>query len=249
MLTTVLTCSAAFADQSLRKIDVYKGGGILPQVVDSADWKTSLYFHNMDTSKLNVVLYFMGDKGKPMTLPFAAGDAESVVFQIEPNNTRILETLGTGSLKQGFAAVFTCDKACDDPTSKSIPSKLAVFAVFRQHVPGRADSEAVVPVEMPEQDVHIVFDNRGNYATGIALLTMMGGAITMKVMDETGTTIVSDILQLEEFEKTVFVLADKYPATAGKYGCIEFTGSGLAAMGLRFNPNGSFTSTHAITIH
>ena len=221
----------------------------LPQVADSADWKTSLYFHNMDTSRLNVVLYFMDDKGKPMNLPFAIGNAESVHVGIEPNNTRILETLGTGSLKPGFAAVFTCDKACDDPTSKATASKLAVFAVFRQHVPGRADSEAVVPAEMPEQDAHIVFDNRSNYATRIALLTMMGGAITMKVMDESGTTIASDRLQLEEFEKTVLVLADKHPATPGKYGCIEFTGSGLAAMGFCFNPNGSFTSTHANTIY
>jgi hypothetical protein len=249
LLATFLTCSACFAEQRVRKMDVYSGGGLLPQIVDSAQWKTTLYFHNMDTATVYVALYFVDDKGNPMRLPFTSGDFASASFAIEPRNTRVMESSGTGSLKQGYAAVWTCDKPCSDLTSKAIDSKLAFYAVFRSHIEGRMDSEAVVPVEMPEPDAHIVFDNRNDYSTGIALLNFMGGDITVTIRDQTGNTLATEILRIPEDEKTVFVLADKYPVTAGKYGCIEFSGSGLAAMGLRFNPGGAFTSTHAITMH
>ena len=49
-----------------------------------------------------------------------------------------------------------------------------------------------------------------------------------------------------------FSLADRYPLTVGEVGSVEFDASsdgdlgGLAGIGLRFNPNGSFTSVPLI---
>jgi hypothetical protein len=43
-------------------------------------------------------------------------------------------------------------------------------------------------------------------------------------------TLTTEILQIAEDENTDSVLAEKYPITAGEYGCVEVSGDGLAAM-------------------
>jgi hypothetical protein len=241
-------CSAAFAEQNYRKIDVYNGGGLLPQVVDSSEWKTTIYFHNGDSSAINAALLFLDDKGDPMSLPVNGKSAPGGVFALSPGDTTVLETDGTGPLKQGYALVLTCDRPCSESTSKAVYSKLGFYAVVRQRVQDRTDSEAVVPAEMPEKSVRILFDNRSGYSTGLALVNFMGGNIAITIRDQNANVLAADMLQIPQDAKSVFVLADKYRATAGKYGSIELSGSGLAAMGLRFSPGGSFTSSHAITM-
>jgi hypothetical protein len=249
LILAVVTSALASVDQRTHKLDLYTGGGIFTQVVDSAEWKTTFVFHNMDVTPINVVIFFRDDKGLPLILPIGGRLSMTYVFTLPVNYTMVIETDGTGSLKQGYAVVYTCDKMCADATSKPIDAKLASAAIFRQHVEGRQDSEAVVPIEMPEKDAHVVFDNRGGYQTGIALLNFMGGAVTVTIRDQAGATLATDTLNVAEDEKTVFVLASKYPVTAGKYGSVEIQGDGVAVMGLRFNPSGSFTSCHAMTMH
>jgi hypothetical protein len=47
-------------------------------------------------------------------------------------------------------------------------------------------------------------------------------------------------------EHTSFSLADKFPSLAGGVGTLEISSEGVTALGLRFNPSGSFTSIQSM---
>jgi hypothetical protein len=232
-------------------MDVWSGGGVFTHVADSSEWKTIFYFHNMDSTTIYVRIVFWDDKGTSFAFPIEGVNlppATGVTFSMTPNSTKQLATAGQGALKQGYAEVMTCDRKCSDPGSVYVQSRLGAMAVFRQRVAGRQDSEAVVPMELPDRVAHLVFDNRQGYATGFAFVNQSDSADTVAVAiwDDTGNILKQESVTLAPWEKRVFSLADKYAETAGKHGSFDLTGRAVAALGLRFSPGGSFTSSHAM---
>jgi hypothetical protein len=234
-----------------RALEVAPGGGIFAHVVDSREWTTSFYITNMDTSSAYVGLLLTDDRGGPMLIPIGGVSSFLFSFILAPDQTTVLETDGVGSLKQGYGLLVTCDRPCSDPASQlKFGLSLGAEAVFRQRIPGHSDSEAVVPMERPEFHTHVVFDGRSGFVTGIALLNLGDGPITVTVRDHLGAVIVNENLSVPKYQKTVFVMGTRYPATTGRYGTIEFKATGgVIALGIRFNPNGSFTSSHALSAY
>lgn len=230
-------------------VDVWPGGGVFPQVVDSSGWKTSMFITNIDVVPVNVGLMFFKDHGEEMVLPIQGRQVTDVTFTLEADRSILFETEGVGDLKQGYAVLITCDRKCSDADSVLIHGKIGAVAVFRQHVPGRPDNEAVVPLEQAEEHIHIMFDSRAGFLTGIALMNIDAETISVTIRDQAGAVLVTDYIELGKWEKSVFVLETKYPAVAGKYGVVEFKGYGIQAMGLRFNSDGAFTSSHSMSVH
>ena len=246
----LLTLSATAAEDGVRKMDVWPGGGIFVQVVDSSEWRTAFQLTNVDSKTVYGALGFMDDNGALMKLPIAGMVTTSGVgFTLEPNETIVLSTEGTGALKQGWAGLFTCDIRCSDPASKVIPSKIVAAAILRQSVAGRQDSEAVVPMDVPDKPVLILFDNRNGYSTGLALVNVMSTTqnYSIRVLDSQGLVVGEESLALASDQKRVFVIGTRFPQSAGRYGHVVISGGPVVAMGLRFCPNGSFTSSHAMT--
>lgn len=230
-------------------IDVWPGGGLFPQVVDSSGWKTSMFITNLDATTVNVGLMFFNDRGDEMFLPIQGRQVSDVAFTLEPDRSILFETEGVGDLKQGYGLLVTCNRQCSDPASEPIRSRIGAIATFRQRVSGRPDNEAVVPLEQAEEHIHIMFDSRAGLVTGIALMNLGAESITVTIRDHLGAVLVADSLQVGKWEKSVFALETKYPAVVGKYGIVEFQGYGILAMGLRFNPDGAFTSSHSMSVH
>ena len=58
-----------------------------------------------------------------------------------------------------------------------------------------------------------------------------------------------DKITLTALNHMAFETTNRYPETIGKNGVIEFTVGtwGVPALGLLFNPRGSFTSIHALS--
>lgn len=231
-------------------VDVWPGGGVFPQLVDSSGWKTSIFITNMDTAPVNMAIFFLNDRGDPMSLPVGGRQVAAIATSLQPDRSYLIETDGVGDLKQGYAVLMGCDRPCSDASSLPVNTvKLGAISVFRQRVPGRPDNEAVVPLEQPESHVHIAFDSRAGLVTGIAVLNLAAESVALTIRDQNGLVLVTDYLTVPKFEKTVFALETKYPAVVGKFGIVEIRGFGILAMGLRFNQDGAFTSSHSMSVH
>jgi hypothetical protein len=90
----------------------------------------------------------------------------------------------------------------------------------------------------------IPFDNRNGFATGIALANVDSkpNSPILTFRDGEGKQILSTTIALGTGEHVAFSLADKYPSLALGVGTLEINSDGVTALGLRFNPTGSFTS-------
>ena len=122
--------------------------------------------------------------------------------------------------------------------------------IFRYSLNGQ---EAVVPLESRNASGYLLaFDHTAGTATGVAINTVSAQAVNIPVIvrDDTGTQIVSDTLNLAANGHLAFTLAvDKYPATAGGRGTIEFdtpAGTQIGALGIRIPLAPTFTTLPAL---
>lgn len=125
---------------------------VLSQLADGAGWMTSITLVNLEDSPSEYQVDFYDDSGNPMKLDFSTGSWSSISGTLAVNGSVVLETTGNSSvLKQGYAIVN--DTICCP--------RFGGHAVFRNHIAGRPDSEAVVPLSSYEWEGQYVlaFDN------------------------------------------------------------------------------------------
>jgi hypothetical protein len=188
-----------------------------------------------------VTLTFYSDNGQKWSLPIAgSGPAQQKSFELGANASAFLETSGTtATVSTGWASV---------EGSVSGSGGVGATAVFRSHVVGRLDFEAVSAMSAASaKGVLLSFDNRNGFATGIAIVnTGTTGVVPITVRDDKGSVVVTENLALGADAHVSFSLSDRYPMVGGRAGTVEIGSSSAAALGLRFNPGGSFTSTPSI---
>lgn len=212
-----------------------------PQVVDGTTWKTTFTVYSRSGRTAQVTIQFYSDNGVPLALPIVGlGSVTSVQAGLGPFDSATFETEGTGAtLLVGWAQVDS-------------DNEVGGLAVFRQRVPGQQDTEAAVPFTAPAGGLISSFDNTRGFVTGIALVNNSFGPVTLNVglTAEGGEMLGSRVVTLNPRNHTSFVLADRFPEVAGKRGTIQISGATnqvtvegiITALGLRFNPKGSFTS-------
>ena len=99
----------------------------------------------------------------------------------------------------------------------------------------------------------LAFDNTNGFGMGVAIVNSDGFShnITVTIRDENGNTIATEIFTMAGSTHSSFLLKDRWPgATANRRGTAYFMsdGRGLAVLGLRYNPQGAFTSVHSLEI-
>ncbi len=222
---------------------VFIGDIVIPQIAEGATWKTSFVINNLDVTTKHCKLLFFNDDGTDMFLPIVGiGTVKSVDMVLNPGGTAFFESPGTSTtLIQGWASVLK------DNSNDSIGG----MAIFRQSIPGVEPSEAVVPI-VSQFDGHfvLVFDNTGSFVTSMAIAnpTLVNVVATATIKDEFGNVIDQQSLSLPSYNHQAFAIPSYWPSTAGRRGSIEFltNGYGIAVLGLRFNPYGSFTSFNVL---
>jgi hypothetical protein len=128
------------------------------------------------------------------------------------------------------------------------------FIIFRQRVEGRPDFEATVPL-CSNQDwlFTLPFDNRDAFVTALAVVNPGTKPIKVRVgiLGFTGAPMVRSLepIDLAPRQQSAFTLPERFPVTVDKAGVLvveaDFLGAvggGLSALGLRFNPEGAFTT-------
>ncbi len=223
---------------------VFIGDTVIPQVVDGSTWQTSFIIRNLESTSKHCQLLFFADDGSDLDLPLVGlGASRGVDLTINSGGTMFFQTTGDSTaLLQGWALLVE-----DNPNDS-----IGGVAVFRQRVPGRPDSEAVVPV-VSRLDGHfvLIFDNTNGFVTGMAIANPTGNSVmaTASILDEFGKPIDQQTLSLSAYSHLAFSIPDTWASTAGHRGSIEFqtSGYGIGVLGLRFNPFGSFTSFDTLT--
>lgn len=222
------------------KVVVFPGDRVIAQFVDGGSWKTSMYFVNLENHSVSFQVLFFDDNGNDMSVQVVGqGSVRGLNITLQTAGSIEFETAGTAAnLQQGWALL-----------SQSTNDSVGGMAIFRQSVPGRPDQEAVVPI-VSQYDSHFVllFDNTA-FTTAIALAnpTTSPVSIPVNIRNQAGQIIDQRTIQLDAYSHTAFPLPDTWASTAGRRGAIEFlaTGSGVGALGLRFNGS-AFTSFHVL---
>ena len=222
--------------------------GSLAHLVSNQDWTTTFTLVNTSGGDAQTELNLLGDDGNPLSLPLELpqqGATESLVttpsfdWTLAPNASLIVQTdssttgapLQTGSAQLGATA------------------GVGGFAIF--HLNPTAQ-EAVVPLEIRKANSYLLaFDNTNDAALGVALANISAQAanVAVVVRDDAGVQIGSDSLPAAASGHSAFVLSDRFPATAGLRGTIEFDtplGGQISVLGVRTTPPGSLTPIPAL---
>jgi len=218
---------------------------IFPHLATGGGWETVIVVVNLSDSAVDYNQYFYDTAGKPL----------AVTFRTIPDD-RIVTSTGTDThLPPGATLSYLLyDQGGPLVTGWSVIAydsanvRLGGYAIFRQRNAGRPDFEALVPLSGFDDDEFVMpFDNTAGSSTAMAIVNP-GGTLTSNVTaivrDVQGRTIGTGTISLGPQTQQSFLLADKFPVTAGKIGSIRFSGSTnrLTGLGFRFNSAGSFAT-------
>jgi hypothetical protein len=252
MLLRTIVWTLALAVASLNAADGRKAAyvslldEVLPQIADGGGWRTTLTLVNHGDDEARYTVTFHDANGAALRLSLVGiGVVSTYSGRIAVNGSVVLQTSGTGELRQGWAYV--------DQTV----GRIAGMAIFGQTNPdtGRTQEAVVSLTTWSDDDFSVPFDNTGGFVTALALCHARperfasSTTATAAFYDEQGSRIHLDQITLQPGQRLAFATADRWPELAGKRGTMRFTTPGLylSALGLRFNPGGSFTSVHTLS--
>jgi virginiamycin B lyase len=230
-------------DGAIVRIQVAVANGVFAHIAAGGSWTTSISLVNTTTVPISLTTAFYGDDGSPLTLPVTATaqgasqttTAASVNATIKPNATLQI-SLGAQmpSLATGWARVLSS-------------GPVGGFAIFRTSSANSPVSEGTVALQnQAVSTITIPYDNTGGFATGVALanLSTSSAILTATSWDDSGNRLGTQNITLAASGHTSFAVSTQFPETAGLGGVLVFQGSsvGIAGLGLRFSPFGTFTS-------
>lgn len=230
-------------DQGRRDVVIFSGDTVVPQVVDGGGWKTTFILVNLVDRVAPFVLLFFSDAGTDLPLPIVGiGTFRGIRGTIPIGGSVTLETEGIASTTTSGWAII----------ERAVNDVVGGMAIFRSRASGRNDSEAVIPI-VTKYDKRFVlpFDETNGFVTATAMANPYPSRVdfAIEVHDEGGQVILRDSAYLPPYGHIAFPLVSRYPQLAGKRGVIGFSMNnfGVAMLGLRFNPAGSFTSFNVMT--
>jgi len=225
------------------RVQVAVANGVFAHIAAGGSWTTLISLVNATTVPITVATSFYGDDGSALTLPItitAQGASQttasaSVNAIIKPNATLQI-SLGAAmqSLATGWARVLSS-------------GPVGGFAIFRTSSSNSPVSEGTVPLQSQAVSaITIPYDNTGGFATGVALtnLSTSSAVLTATSWDLSGNQLGTQSIPVAASGHTSFVVSTQFPETAGVGGVLVFqsSGVGIAGLGLRFSPFGTFTS-------
>ena len=253
LITLALVALPAIAEEkSVRKISVFLDSAIPHFAVGGPQWQTTFIFHNPSEELEKFYLSFFGDNGLPLAVPVLGGMHSSVLITLLPHATYKLVSDYRPELSSlSGGALITDPYTCSD--CRFYYSTVHTIFAMNDLQQGKFLCEATVPQESAyENNVVLVYDQKG-YVMGVALMNPSASEIkkvTATVYNEGNQLLRTEQFYMDPLTHQAFGLSDRYPETAGKLGYVKFSTEGMggiAGIGLRFSPNGTFTSMHFIS--
>ena len=207
----------------------------LPQIAFGGGWYAALYFSNTTSSAVSIQVNFVGGNGGPLSVPIlGTGSASSRTIGLNPGATAVLELPNTGDLVQGWAEAM-------------LPPGVVGYAVFRQSVPGRADQEALVPLDSESSQTAVLVFDDSNLTTSVAFLnpSSQETTVTVTIHGQSGTQVGGTQIVLPARSRQAAILRNlpDLGAAAGQRGWARFsvTNGAVSVLGLRAGAE-AFTS-------
>jgi trimeric autotransporter adhesin len=240
ILTLLGTCKA---------VTVSPGDTVIAQIATGGTWKTSIQLINMGTKPAQYTISFYDDLGaaQPLTI-VGSGRSTSVNGALAVGASRTIEIEEPGNnVIQGWGWMQTTD---------SIGGQV----VFRQRVPGSPDFEGAVPLSS-QSDRHFFmpFDQTNGAISAYAMANTSPGTqqVFITFRDESGNELRRATINFGGLSHQALTLK-QFPELDGRRGYAEvtvpFTGvpagidTSVAIMGLRFNPNGQFSTSFPLIL-
>jgi len=199
---------------------------VLPQFASGGGWYTAMYFTMTGSgSALPFAVNFIGNDGNPLNVPALGGS--SVMVNLAPRGTALIEAPNMGSLTQGYVSAV-------------LPPGVTGYAVFRQTVAGKPDQEAVVPLSgVTSTNDTLIFDDTA-FTTSMAVVGLSSASSTVFVTarDVGGNVIGTGTIALPPNGKVATALRDVpgLAGIAGQRGSANFSiaPGDVAVLGIRF---------------
>jgi hypothetical protein len=220
--------------------------GALSHIAAGGWWDTTITVINTSTVPAAISVVFRSDNGTALSLPFkltqqtaTQGTGSSVNALVNPTSGVLIETGALPNTVVGWADVMSS-------------GPVGGFAIMRSSPPNDKASEATVPLQNSSpSSVTIPFDNTSGYVMGVALANLAVGSaiVNATVWDENGSQLGVQQILLPGNGHVSFALADRVSLTNGKRGIVQFqnTSGGIAGLGLRFSPAGTFTDVPVLS--
>lgn len=218
--------------------------GVLSHIAAGGGWTTVATFVNTSSSAVPVTVALHNDDGSTLSLPVTTTQqgssqtttSSSVSATINPDATLLISMGGqTANTVVGWA----------DVTSTG---PVGGFAIFRETPTSGLPSEGTVPLQSTfPSSLTLPYDNTAGFVMGVALanLSTSSANVTATMWDDSGILLGTQIITIAGSGHTAFVLPTELSLTTGRRGIVQFQSAatgGLAGIGLRFSPFGTFTS-------
>jgi hypothetical protein len=215
--------------------------GVLAHIAAGGAWTTVITLINASSAAVPVTVAFHNDDGSALSLPVTTTNqgatltttTSSVTATINPNATSLITTGQLASTVVGWA-----DVSSSGPVNG--------FAIFRTASSNSPVSEGTVPLQTQfPTTITVPYDNTAGFVMGVALANLSASTanVTATIWDDSGNQLGTQTITIAGSGHSSFVLPTQISLTAGKRGIVQFQSSGgIAGLGLRFSPFGTFTS-------
>jgi hypothetical protein len=215
---------------------------VFPQIAAGGGWETIVVLLNLGP-RVDFTLRFYDDYGQPVPYTFRTYPEMEVVTSpaiegyLSPRGSFNFSLYDVGDTHVAWA-VLSYDTAF---------ARMGAYTILRQFGKDRPPAEAIVPLSSTHDSRFCMpFDNIQGFTSAMAIVNPSTSTshATVVVYDLNGAEITRDYLTLPPGNHRAFAIPAQFPSTAGTLGTIyvESDTSMLAAMGLRFNPAGAFTT-------
>jgi hypothetical protein len=220
--------------------------GVLSHIAAGGGWTTVITLVNNSQASVPVTVSLYNDDGSALSLPV------TITQQGTSQTTTTSSVAATINGKESFFI-----SAGDGMPATSVGwadvdsgGTLGGYAIFRQTPQSGSPSEGTVPLQTQfPSTITLPYDDSTGFAMGVALasLSTASANVTATVWDDSGNQLGTQSLTIAGNGHMSFVLPTQIPLTVGRRGIVQFQSSGgLAGLGLRFSPFGTFTSVPTI---
>lgn len=235
----------SFSQNNVARFQIPGRTGVVSHIAAGGAWTTVITLVNTSSAAVPVTVTFHNDDGSALNLPVTttnqggtqAATTSSVSATISPNATLLITTGTLASTVVGWA----------DVTSTGPVSGYAIFRTASSNSPV---SEGTVPLSTQfPSTITLPYDNTAGFVMGVALANLSASTanVTATIWDDSGNQLGTQTITIAGNGHTSFVLPTYIALTAGKRGIVQFQSSGgIAGLGLRFSPFGTFTSVPTI---
>jgi hypothetical protein len=218
----------------------------MAQIASGGGWTTMFTLVNLGSTKATAHLSFFDDAGNPLPLPLS--ETQSGSASSRPAST-FDQSMAPNSMVVLATAADPKDPQVTGWADLQTDGGVTGFASFQYLLVAGGQQEAVVPLETRNAASYALpFDNTAGYVNGVAIANIGNAPVDVAVAVHdaaTGGVLSTDSIALPARGHVSFTL-DRYPATAGIAGLLEFTTAApgqISVIGLRSNPSSAFTST------